>query len=168
MALGVFFGVVKIMYAAVRTRTGEIGTVRAIGFGAAPVAVSVVVEAALWGVMGALTGTAVAWIVFDGRVFKRHVSGALWLLGLEWALVTSLLGGLLPALRAGRLASYEALRAESVGPRRGGAGFYGRHSACDPYRALDITPERPLGRPLPGLGARVHGSHAAQRPAPWR
>ena len=117
MALGAMFGVVKIMYAAVRARTREIGTLRALGFGAAPVAASVLAEAALLGVVGALLGTALAWLVFDGREmwvwgsFKLQVSTDLWALGLVWALVTSLLGGLAPALRAARLPASEALRA---------------------------------------------------------
>jgi len=118
MALGALFGVVKIMYAAVRSRTREIGTLRAIGFGATPVVVSVLAEAALLGVIGALAGTAIAWLLFDGRdmwvwgAFQLHVAPSLWALGLAWALVTSLLGGLLPALRAGRLPPVEALRVE--------------------------------------------------------
>jgi putative ABC transport system permease protein len=109
MALGALFGVVKIMYAAVRARTREIGTLRALGFGGTPVALSVLAEAAL-------LGTAVAWLIFDGRevwvwgAFKLHVSPFLWVLGFAWALITSLVGGLLPALRAGRLAPFEALR----------------------------------------------------------
>jgi len=118
MALGALFGVVKIMSAAVRARTREIGTLRAIGFGATPVALSVLVEAALLGASGAFIGAAVAWLIFDGRemwvwgAFKLRVSPSLWVLGLVWALVTSLLGGLYPALRAARLAPFEALRAE--------------------------------------------------------
>jgi putative ABC transport system permease protein len=117
MAFGALFGVVKIMYATVRSRTREIGTLRAIGFGAAPVAVSVLVETALLGVVGALTGTALAWTVFDGREmwvwgsFRLHISLHLLALGLAWASVTSLAGGILPALRAARLPASEALRA---------------------------------------------------------
>jgi putative ABC transport system permease protein len=118
MALGALFGIVKIMYGAVRARTREIGTLRAIGFGATPVVVSVLAEAALLGAIGALLGAAIAWLIFDGRdmwvwgAFKLRVSPALWLLGLVWALITSLLGGLFPALRAGRLPPFEALRTE--------------------------------------------------------
>jgi putative ABC transport system permease protein len=117
MALGAMFGVVKIMYATVRARTREIGTLRAMGFGAAPVAASVLAEAALLGVVGALLGTALAWLVFDGRemwvwgAFRLHLSTDLWALGLLWALVTSLVGGLTPALRAARLPASAALRA---------------------------------------------------------
>jgi putative ABC transport system permease protein len=118
MALGALFGMVKIMYGVVRARTREIGTLRAIGFGATPVVMSVLAEAALLGAIGALLGTAIAWLIFDGRdmwvwgAFKLRVSPALWVLGLAWALVTSLLGGLLPALRAGQLSPIEALRIE--------------------------------------------------------
>ena len=118
MALGALFGVVKIMYAAVRARTREIGTLRAIGFGATPVVVSVLTEAALLGAIGALLGAAIAWLIFDGRdmwvwgAFQLRVAPSLWALGLAWALVTSLLGGLLPALRAGQLPPVEALRVE--------------------------------------------------------
>jgi len=98
---------VKITYATVRARTREIGTLRAIGFGATPVAVSVLVEAALLGAIGALLGATIAWLIFDGRemrvwgAFRLRISPALWVLGLVWALVTSLLGGLFPALRPG-------------------------------------------------------------------
>jgi len=118
MALGALFGTVKIMYGVVRARTREIGTLRAIGFGATPVVVSVLAEAALLGAIGAVLGTAIAWLIFDGRdmwvwgAFKLRVSPALWALGLAWAIVTSLLGGLLPALRAGRLPPSEAVRVQ--------------------------------------------------------
>jgi hypothetical protein len=67
--------------------------------------------------VGALLGTALAWLVFDGREmwvwgsFRLHVSANLWTLGLLWTLVTSLVGGLTPALRAARLPASEALRA---------------------------------------------------------
>ncbi len=117
MALGALFGIVKIMHAAVRTRTREIGTLRAIGFGAGSVAVSVLLEAGLLGVLGALLGTALAWLVFDGREmwvwgsFRLTVSLHLLALGITWALVTSLLGGIFPALRAAKLPASEALRA---------------------------------------------------------
>jgi putative ABC transport system permease protein len=118
MAVGALFGVVKIMYAAVRVRTHEIGTLRALGFGAAPVAVSVILEAALLGMAGAVLGTAIAWAVFDGRqmwvwgAFTLRVPWQLWALGLSWAIATAILGGIFPALRAARLSPAEALRAE--------------------------------------------------------
>jgi putative ABC transport system permease protein len=118
MALGALLGTVKIMYGVVRARTREIGTLRAIGFGATPVVVSVLAEAGLLGAIGALLGAAIAWLIFDGRdmwvwgAFKLHVSPNLWMLGLAWALATALLGGLFPALRAGRLPPSVAVRVQ--------------------------------------------------------
>ena len=117
MALGALFGSTKIMYAAVRARTREIGTLRALGFGSTPVAISVVLEAVLLALAGAALGALMAWLVFDGRivfsgtVFRLHVSVPLVALGLAWGVMIALLGGLFPAIRAARLAAATALRA---------------------------------------------------------
>jgi putative ABC transport system permease protein len=117
MAMGALFGATKIMYAAVRMRTREIGTLRAIGFGGTDVAVSVLVEAILLALLGAALGTLAAWIVFDDRVvysggvFKLRVTPGLAGLGLGWGVLIALLGGMFPAIRAGRLTAAQALRA---------------------------------------------------------
>lgn len=117
MALGALFGAMKIMYAAVRARTREIGTLRALGFGSAPVTISVLLEAILLALVGAALGVLFAWLVFDGRevysggVFRLSVSASLAALGLGWGVVIALLGGLFPAVRAGKIAAATALRA---------------------------------------------------------
>jgi putative ABC transport system permease protein len=117
MGLGALFGTVKIMYAAVRARTREIGTLRALGFGGVPVAVSVLLESMLLSLAGAALGGVIAWLIFDGREFyswgayQFRVSPALLALGLGWGLIIALLGGLPPALRAARLPTVEVLRA---------------------------------------------------------
>ena len=117
MALGALFGATKIMYSAVRSRTREIGTLRALGFGGVAVAGSVLLEAMLLALLGAALGTLAAWLVYDGRVvysggvFKLHVSASLVALGLAWGAGIALLGGAFPAIRAGRLAAVTALRA---------------------------------------------------------
>jgi putative ABC transport system permease protein len=117
MALGALFGATKILYAAVRVRTREIGTLRALGFGSVPVAVSVLLEAVLLALLGAAFGTLVAWLAFDGRVvysggvFRLRVSAPLVALGLACGATIALLGGVFPAIRAGRLEAAKALRA---------------------------------------------------------
>lgn len=117
MALGALLGAVKIMYASVRARTREIGTLRALGFGGGPVAASVLLEAVMLALTGAALGALIAWLLFDGRevyssgVFRLHVSMPLVLLGLAWAVAIALLGGLFPAVRAGRIPAAQALRA---------------------------------------------------------
>jgi putative ABC transport system permease protein len=117
MALGALFGATKIMYAAVRARTREIGALRALGFGSVAVAGSVLLEAMLLALIGTALGTLVAWLAFDGRivysggVFRLHVSAPLLALGLAWGGAIALLGGAFPAIRAGRLEAAKALRA---------------------------------------------------------
>jgi len=118
MALGALFGSLNTMYSAVATRTQEIGTLRALGFGGLAVAVSVIAEALALSLAGALIGIAAAWALFGGRhyafassLFDLTVSPGLIGLGIGWALAVAFLGGLLPSIRAARLPIVEALRA---------------------------------------------------------
>jgi putative ABC transport system permease protein len=117
MAIGALFGCLNTMYAAVSARGSEIATLRALGFGAFPVAVSVVLESTFLSVTGALIGAAIAWALFDGKesVFGNNVyyltisSGGIGL-GVIWALIVALLGGLLPSIQAACRPVAEALR----------------------------------------------------------
>jgi len=118
MAIGALFGCLNTMYSAVSTRGREIATLRALGYGAFPVAVSVVLEAVLLSVAGALVGAGLAWALYDGKqdafnnsVFYLSVSPAQIELGLIWAIAVALLGGLLPSIHAARRPVVEALRA---------------------------------------------------------
>ena len=117
MALGALFGSVKILHAAVDSRAREIATLRAIGYEAFPVATSIVIEAVVLSLFGALLGAWVARMVFDGRleaifnaVFTLSISTGLIALGLGWAVLLAVLGGLAPAVRSARLPVAEALR----------------------------------------------------------
>ena len=123
MAVGALFGALNTMYSAVSGRAREIATLRAIGFGASAVVVSVLIEAMLLSVIGALIGAGLAWIFFNGNVvstlgsnftqvvFRLAVSPALVVLGIAWACAIGLVGGLFPAIRAARLPVAVALRA---------------------------------------------------------
>jgi putative ABC transport system permease protein len=118
MAIGALFGCLNTMYAAVSTRGREVATLRALGYGAFPVAVSVILEAITLAIAGALIGAAIAWALNDGRqatwgqnIFHLTVSPALVGLGVTWAVIVALLGGLLPSIRAARRPVVEALRA---------------------------------------------------------
>jgi putative ABC transport system permease protein len=123
MGLGAIFGAVNTMYSAVSTRTREIATLRALGFGSSPVVVSVLVEAVLLSLVGGVIGGGLAWAAFDGYqtatmnwqsfsqvAFAFAVTPDLLLRGLFYAVVMGLLGGLLPAIRAARLPVVTALR----------------------------------------------------------
>ena len=118
MAVGALFGCLNTMYAAVSTRAREIATLRALGYGAFPVAVSVILEAIVLSVTGALIGAAIAWAMNDGHqsvwgqnIFVLRVPPSLVLIGISWAVVVALLGGILPSIRAARRPVVDALRA---------------------------------------------------------
>ena len=118
MAIGALFGCLNTMYSAVSTRGREIATLRALGYGAFPVAVSVILEAVVLSVTGALIGAGIAWSLYDGKqdlfgnsVFHLSVSPAQIELGVIWAIAVALFGGLFPSIRAARRPVVEALRA---------------------------------------------------------
>jgi putative ABC transport system permease protein len=123
MAIGAMFGALNSMYSAVAARGLEIATLRAIGFGALPVLLSVMIEALLLSLLGGIIGASLAWLFFNGHsvstlgggfaqvVFQLTVTRALIITGIVWACVIGLLGGFFPALRAARLPVAEALRA---------------------------------------------------------
>ena len=123
MGVGAVFGALNTMYAAVSTRAREIATLRALGFSATPVVISVMLEAALLALLGGALGAGIAWLLFDKYtvstlganfsqvVFAFQVSPQLILNGLLWALGIGLLGGLFPAIHAARQPVTRALRA---------------------------------------------------------
>ena len=124
MAVGATFGALNCMYSAIASRQVEIATLRAIGFGGAPVVVSVMIEALRAGAPGR-RGRRRAGLRLLRRRLALHaqlqhvLAGGLRLprhpgllaQGLAWALAIGLAGGLLPAIRAARLPVTEALRA---------------------------------------------------------
>jgi putative ABC transport system permease protein len=67
MAIGAMFGALNSMYSAVAARGLEIATLRAIGFGALPVLLSVMIEALLLSLLGGIIGASLAWLFFNGH-----------------------------------------------------------------------------------------------------
>jgi putative ABC transport system permease protein len=123
MAIGAVFGALNTMYSAVAARALEIATLRAIGFGATAVVISVFVEAMVLALAGGVIGAGLAWLFFNGNavntlsgnftqlVFKLSVTPGLIGLGIGLALAIGLVGGLFPAIRAARQPIATALRA---------------------------------------------------------
>ena len=125
MAVGAVFAALNTMYSAVVSRTVEIATLRALGFGGLPVVVSVMIEAIALALIGGVLGAAIAWFGFNGYTvstlnnasfsqiaFDFAVTPELMTSGLTWALVLGTIGGLFPAVRAARLPITTALRGE--------------------------------------------------------
>jgi putative ABC transport system permease protein len=123
MALGALFGALNTMYSAVAGRTREIATLRALGFGASPVILSVVFESLVLALIGGAVGAAAAYLAFDGFkaatinwqtfsqvAFAFAVTPQLLVSAIMWAAAIGLLGGLFPAIRAARLPIASALR----------------------------------------------------------
>jgi putative ABC transport system permease protein len=125
MAVGAIFSALNTMYSAVSARLKEIATLRAIGFGSTAMIISVLAEALLLALIGGAIGAALAWLFFNGYtvstsggsaaggqlVFELSVNPGLIALGVAWACVIGLVGGLFPAVRAARLPVATALRA---------------------------------------------------------
>jgi putative ABC transport system permease protein len=118
LGLGALLAAVNILYSGVAARRREIATLRALGFGGAAVGVAVAVEGLLLSLMGAMLGAGIAYGLFDGvqniwynNVFHQTVAPGMIALGLGWALLIGLLGGVLPAFHAARLPVADGLRA---------------------------------------------------------
>ena len=125
MAIGAVFAALNTMYTAVVTRTVEIATLRALGFGRLPVVVSVMIESMALALLGGVLGALVAYVGFNGYTvstlsnvsfsqiaFDFAVTPELLRDGLIWALGLGAIGGLLPAVRAALLPITVALRGE--------------------------------------------------------
>ncbi|HEV3179812.1 MAG TPA: ABC transporter permease [Steroidobacteraceae bacterium] len=122
MGLGAVFAALNSMYAAVTARGKEIATLRAIGFGGAPVLLSVMLEALLLALAGAVLGALIAYLLFNNLsvstlgqnftqvVFNFKVTPELVGRGLIIARAIGMLGGFLPALSAARAPVTVSLR----------------------------------------------------------
>jgi putative ABC transport system permease protein len=122
MAAGALVGALNTMYSAVSSRAVEIATLRAIGFGATGIVVSIVVESLVLAALGAVAGSAISWLIFSGDavsiggtggtlVTTLEITPATLVTGLLWAFGVGFAGALFPAVRAARLPLATALRA---------------------------------------------------------
>jgi len=124
MGIGAVCGALNTMYSAVSTRTTEIATLRAIGFGSAAIVTSVLVEALLLAAAGGIVGASAAWLFLNGHtvsttqgsanaqlIFDITVTVQLALSGIAVSCIIGFIGGLFPAIRAARLPVAAALRA---------------------------------------------------------
>ncbi len=123
MGFGAIIGAFNTMYTAVSSRTREIATLRALGFKAGPVVVSVLIESVVLAIVGGLIGGAIAYFVFNGFraatinfqsfsqvAFTFYVTPSLLFQGAILAAFIGLVGGLVPAIHAARMPVAAALR----------------------------------------------------------
>ncbi|HXF59152.1 MAG TPA: ABC transporter permease [Candidatus Saccharimonadales bacterium] len=122
MALGAIFGALNTMYAAVGSRTKEIGTLLALGFSRGAVLVSFLIESVLLALFGGLLGCLLALPVngmttsttnfasFSEIAFRFQVTPQMLLFGMIFAAVMGAVGGFFPSRNAAKRVIVEALR----------------------------------------------------------
>lgn len=123
MAVGAVFGALNTMYSAVASRTREVATLRALGFGRSAIVFALMIESVLLALAGGALGGILAyagfnnfhaatmnWQSFSQVTFAFAVTPQLLVQGIIWATLIGLIGGLLPAVRAARLPIAASLR----------------------------------------------------------
>jgi putative ABC transport system permease protein len=122
-SIGAVIGAMITMYASVASRTGEIGTLRALGFSRTAILVAFLVEALALGLCGGLVGllgasfmqaitiSTMNFQTFSELAFSFTLTPGIVAASLAFALGMGFVGGFLPAARAARLKIVDALRA---------------------------------------------------------
>ena len=122
-SLGAVIGAMITMYAAVSTRTTEIGTLRALGFMKGSILAAFMLESLFLGILGGTLGIFLAsfmqlitistmnWQTFAELSFGFALTVDIIWKSLLFSLVMGFVGGLLPAVRAARMEIVDALRA---------------------------------------------------------
>ncbi|HEY6894344.1 MAG TPA: ABC transporter permease [Rhodanobacteraceae bacterium] len=122
-SIGAVIGAAITMYASVASRTGEIGTLRALGFSRTAILSAFLGEALLLGLLGGVVGLAGASVMqavsisttnfqtFAEIAFSFTLTPKIVAAALLFALAMGFVGGFLPAARAARMKIVDALRA---------------------------------------------------------
>jgi putative ABC transport system permease protein len=122
MGVGAVFGAMNTMYAIVAARTREIGTLRALGFSRRAILVSFLLESVFLAAIGGAIGCLLAFPMngfstgtgqtqsFSEIAFSFRITPAIVGIGMTFAVVMGIVGGLLPAFRGARLPITTALR----------------------------------------------------------
>jgi ABC-type lipoprotein release transport system permease subunit len=122
-SLGAIIGAAITMYAAVATRTGEIGTLRALGFRRRAILTAFLLESLLLALVGGVVGLVAATFLqaitisttnfqsFSEIAFSFALTPRIVVNTLVFALVMGLIGGVLPAFKAARMKIVDSLRA---------------------------------------------------------
>lgn len=122
-SIGAMIGAMITMYAAVSNRTGEIGTLRALGFRRASILAAFLLESVLLALLGGAVGLGLASFLqaftittmnfqsFSQLAFGFDLTPRIGVLTLLFSLAMGVIGGFLPSVRAARLEIVDALRA---------------------------------------------------------
>ena len=123
-SLGAMIGATITMYAAVATRTAEIGTLRALGFRRGSILLAFLIESLLLAAVGGIVGLIAASFLtaitvsttnfqsFSELAFAFTLTPGIVVSALIFSLVMGFVGGFLPAIKASRMKIVDALRAD--------------------------------------------------------
>jgi ABC-type antimicrobial peptide transport system permease subunit len=121
-SLGAIIGAMITMYTSVANRTGEIGTLRALGFQRVSILSAFLLEALFLGLVGGITGLVFASLMrfvsistvnfqtFSELEFSFSLNFEIVYMALAFSLIMGFVGGVLPAIRASRMNIVAALR----------------------------------------------------------
>ena len=122
-SIGAMIGAMITMYAAVASRTAEIGTLRALGFRRSSILAAFLIESILLAIVGGLMGLVLAsflqaftittmnWQSFSQLAFGFDLTPRIVVVTFVFAIFMGLVGGFLPSVRAARLEIVDSLRA---------------------------------------------------------
>lgn len=122
-SIGAVIGAAITMYAAVANRTGEIGTLRALGFRRSSILWAFLGESILLSLVGGVVGLLAASFLqlftvstlnftsFSQLAFGFHLTPAIAVQTILFAAVMGFVGGFLPSVRAARMEIVDSLRA---------------------------------------------------------
>jgi len=123
-SLGAMIGAAITMYSSVATRTGEIGTLRALGFRRRSILTAFLLESLLLALAGGVVGLFAATFLqtftisttnftsFAELAFSFALTPKIVVNSVIFALAMGLVGGFLPAIKASRMKIVDALRAD--------------------------------------------------------
>jgi ABC-type lipoprotein release transport system permease subunit len=121
-SIGAIVGAMITMYSAVANRTGEIGTLRALGFNRSKILAAFLMESLLLSFIGGFTGLFFASFLqfftvsttnfqtFSELAFSFRITFEIIYKSLLFSLIMGFIGGILPAFRASRMNIVESLR----------------------------------------------------------
>ncbi|MBA3038059.1 MAG: FtsX-like permease family protein, partial [Desulfobacterium sp.] len=121
-SIGAIVGAMITMYSAVANRTGEIGTLRALGFNRGTILLAFLMESLLLGLIGGIVGlifgsfmqfitvSTTNFQTFSELSFNFRITFEIIYKSLLFSIIMGFVGGILPAFRAARMNVVDALK----------------------------------------------------------
>ncbi len=122
MIIGAILGTMNTMFSAVASRKRELATMRALGFKRRTILLTMILESAVIAFLGGVVGLILAfpingistgtvnWSTFSEVAFNFRIDARVAAIGIGLAVISGVIGGLIPAISAARMPITKALR----------------------------------------------------------